>query len=947
MFKKRGIVALICAVSMLFSVQVGVFAEKFQYKTVDDFEFKDSRGNWWIQNTDNAVLSLSSQQVHSGTRALKYSYNYKSAEIGIISTAWGSGGTVIKNSGAYSYIGCWVYKDGENIQIALDVRDNNNSQTRLGFKSLSAEGWQYLEWEIPDGFLHDMKIYEFVVKKTEDEEGNAGAVYFDDLRVSKNSYYATEGAQGEMAGMSGVTDISSFTEGSPTLNELNIPYTTRKKAQSMQLDNENGFKSIKFKDSDQLPDSISGIALGDNGSALSILPGTAGVTWASGWLNDGEELYGKTSTTYSSGMHSSASGTEWVMLTFPQNETVSSVKIYPRTISNSARCFPATYTIEVSTDGNEWTTVTEVKNYTHNDGEEPVVHEFAPVEAKYLKLNATKLTHDGNPSTYYLQIRELEAYNEDGTNVALRSYGTVAYGGNPLSSNETVTYDDYFDNVFATGAKWVNMPHTTFWGTEGPSDQLVENMKYLYDNGVNITYRFTKGIPTASEEECDAFAEEFIKYITPYVEKMKDYIDVWQIANEDNFPGQSYSKQKTDSYAWVVGKVADKIRELDPGCKIEIETALIDFNWTRDVMEAGLAGKIDIMGVHVYKEVNGTDNMIEANGTFISGGIRHFPNEHPYADYLEEISEYKKLLQQYNPNCEIWCTETSVNRGDNSYCVSELVQAKWLAREYIYHQMLGVGPTCWWQLDAVKTGEIEWGLLDTDGKRLDSWYALRNVANTMNNDYSMTDTISAEFSNDKDMIYECFRNGDTYQIPYWVMAKMRTANTGRSTDITVKGIEVKNAVAIDMITGAVQELEFEQNGDSVTFKNMVARDYPTVIRINSSEKYDEYKAESSDEITEKTLFEKIISGSVVIGKDESIGLVRNKVKEIKSGDATGTVYMIDDMTYVPLRFISEALNKKVYWLDGLVIVSEASYEIDDETKEQLKQYFEEKCKEED
>lgn len=944
MISIRKILSLVCTLCILLTAINVYAAETFQSRIIDDFEFKDSRCNWWIQNTNNAILSLSSQQAHSGTRSLKYAYNYESAEIGIISTEWSKGGQLVKNITGYRYIGCWVYTEKTGMQIAIHLRDSNNSQIRSEFLNLAVEGWQYLEWPLSEALGNDMRIYEFVVKKTQSDNGDDGTIYFDDLQLSKTSYYAAGGSSNEIAGMAGVNDTSAFVEGAPTLSEVNVPAVTRKSPQTMQLDNDNEFKSIKFADSKKLPDSISGIALGDSGSVLSIMSGTVGVEWAAPWLNDGEELYGKVQqTTYSSGMHSGPDATEWVKLTFPEQETIQSVKIYPR--NASALCFPSSYTIELSTDGENWTTVAEKKNYTHKDGNEPVVHEFEPTEARYLKLNATKLTHDGNPSTYYLQIREIEAYNNDGVNVALRTNGTVAEGGNPLTSNETVTYEDYFNNVFNSGAKWVNIANTIFWDSDGPSDSQINNMKYLRENGVNITYRFTKGVPDVPKDKAEEFAKEFCEQVTPYVEKMKDYIDVWQIANEDNFPGNPYTKQKTDAYAIVVGKVADKIRELDPGCKIEIETALIDFNWTKDVMEAGLAGKIDVMGVHVYKEVNGVDNMIEENGTFIQGGVRHFPNEHPYKDYREEITEYKKLLQQYNPDCEVWCTETSINRGNNSYCVSELVQAKWLAREYIYHQMLGVGPTCWWTLDGIKTNDIEWGVLDLDGNRLDSWYALRNVANTMNNDYSATDSISAEFSNNTDMIYECFKNGDTYQIPYWVKAKMRTSNTGRSTDITVSGVEVKNAVAVDMITGVVQELKFEQDGDKVVFKNMIARDYPTVIRINSDAEYDVYNAEKVDAPVEKSMLEKIISSSTIIEAGNSKGIVRDNVKEIKTGDMTGTVRIIDDMTYVPLRFISEALNKKVYWLNGMVIVSDSDWDIDAETEKQLKEYFADKCKE--
>lgn len=645
----------------------------------------------------------------------------------------------------------------------------------------------------------------------------------------------------EIAGMMGVGDESSATEGDPTLDELDIPAVTREEPQTMQLDNENELKEIKYAASPKdLPDSISGLSIGDNGSGLEIIKGSVGVQWAVPWLNDGDALAEQdVNTTYSSGMHPTGTAKEWVMLTFPDVETIQTIKIVPR--DEGGTCFPASYTLEVSTDGENWTTVAEEKDFAKSDGD-PVVYEIDPIEAQYLRLSATKLNNDGNPETYYLQIRELEAYNADGVNVGVRDYGTKASAGNPLTSSEEVTYDGYFSNILDSGVKWVHVSTTTF-NADGPSDTQVENMKYLYDNGINIDYRFTRGIEALPEEEAAAYGEEFAENVAPYVEKMKDYIHVWTISNEENFCGEEYGEEKIKAYATVVGIVADKIRELDPDCKIEIDTALVDFNWTKAVMEAGLAGKIDVLGIHVYKETNGTDNMVEANGTFIDEGVRKFEDEHKYKDYRDEITSLEALMEEYNPGSEVWCTETSVNRGENWQCVSELVQAKWMAREYIYNQMLGVGPTCWWQLDGVKTGDVEWGLLGLDGERMDVWYALRNVANTMNNDYSLTDEVTAEFSTDTEMIYDCFKDGDTYQIPYWAFVKMRSENTGTSSDITISGVDVENAVAIDMITGAVQDLEWEQDGDKTVFKNMVVRDYPTIIRINSDAEYDAYEAE--------------------------------------------------------------------------------------------------------
>ncbi len=915
--------------------------EKFKAYVVDDFEFKDSSGNWWIQNTDSAVLSLSSQYAHSGARSLKYSYNKDTFEIGIISKEWSKGGMLVKNSSKYKYMGFWVYGDGKEASVGVDLRTGDGANVRFGFTAVNFEGWRYIEYKLGDNITPDIRVYEFLVKKSSSEYGNTGELYFDDLTFSENSYYATEGAGSEIAGMFGGDESGSSGEGAATLQEVTVPAVKRTSPQTAQIGNENPLQMLKYKESKDLPDNISGVATGDNGTVRTIAPGTRGVAWAAGWLNDGETLADQTNTVYSSGMHASSSATEWVMLTFPENETINKINILPR---KRSWCYPTAYTLEVSVDGENWTTVAEEKNFKYEDPDNaPVTYEFDPVTCKYLKLNATRLTHDGNKSTYYLQIREIEAYNESGENVALYTHGTTAEGGNPLSSNQVLDYDQYFSNIFDSGAKWINIINLEFWGNGNVSEIEKENMRHLSENGVNITYRFLHGIGNISEEDAKALGDEFAKQVEPYVTALKDYVDVWQISNEENFHGDpGGSKSRETAYAIVVGKVADRIRQLDPGCKIEIETALIDFDWTKNIMENGLAGKIDIMGIHVYKETYGPDNMIEANGTFIHNGTRYFPKDHKYKDYRDEIDNYRKLIQQYNPNCEIWCTETSINRGANPYCVTELVQAKYLAREYIYHQMLNVGPTCWWTLDFIKTNDIEWGLMSAAGERLDSWYALRNVANVMNNGYQIAEEMQAEFSQPDNMIYECFKNGDTYQIPYWVMAKMRSANTGRATDITISGIDVKNAVCIDMITGTVQALNFEKDGDKTIFKDMIARDYPMVIRINSDETYDVYNADTPGTVQEKQLWEKIASSAVLLQTNSDFGIVRGNKKDLSDTAEGAQTFVLNDISYVPARFLAEALGKHIYWLDGLIVISNSELEIDEDTANKLKEYYQTK-----
>jgi hypothetical protein len=130
----------------------------------------------------------------------------------------------------------------------------------------------------------------------------------------------------------------------------------------------------------------------------------------------------------------------------------------------------------------------------------------------------------------------------------------------------------------------------------------------------------------------------------------------------------------------LIRKAAERIREIDPEAKLEIETALFDFGWTKEVLDEGLADLIDQMGVHVYKELRVSKQRPEAVGTFIENGERRLENEQPYPDYRAEVEAYRTLLDSYKPGMGLWITETAANTGGGEYNVSPDSQAKFLAR---------------------------------------------------------------------------------------------------------------------------------------------------------------------------------------------------------------------------------------------------------------------------
>ena len=60
---------------------------------------------------------------------------------------------------------------------------------------------------------------------------------------------------------------------------------------------------------------------------------------------------------------------------------------------------------------------------------------------------------------------------------------------------------------------------------------------------------------------------------------------------------------------------------------------------------------------------------------------------------------------------------------------------------------------------------------------------------------------------------------------------MRDSNTGKAVDLIISGLELKYMEAIDMLSGSVHPLHFEQQGKEYRLKGIIVRDYPVVLRL--------------------------------------------------------------------------------------------------------------------
>ncbi len=149
------------------------------------------------------------------------------------------------------------------------------------------------------------------------------------------------------------------------------------------------------------------IALGKPAFASSTTPAQfTAWGWSLDYINDGRKTYGAYVGGWTSnvGRNSSADATEYVGIDFGDVFALEKVILQPHGY------FPIDYTIDVSVDGSEWTVISAVRGAS-NPKEDVVLTLDTPVNARFLRVTATKLTGGGNDG-YLFQLGEIEAFGK-------------------------------------------------------------------------------------------------------------------------------------------------------------------------------------------------------------------------------------------------------------------------------------------------------------------------------------------------------------------------------------------------------------------------------------------------------------------------------------------------------------------------------------------------------
>ncbi|WP_346141877.1 discoidin domain-containing protein [Kitasatospora cinereorecta] len=109
---------------------------------------------------------------------------------------------------------------------------------------------------------------------------------------------------------------------------------------------------------------------------------------------------------------SSADHTEWIQTDLGAVTPLNRVDLFPRNDGAATGFgFPVDFTVQVSADGSNWTTVANRTGYPR-PGAGAQSFPFATTDVRYIKVTGTKLSADPG-GTYYLQLAEIEAAGGD------------------------------------------------------------------------------------------------------------------------------------------------------------------------------------------------------------------------------------------------------------------------------------------------------------------------------------------------------------------------------------------------------------------------------------------------------------------------------------------------------------------------------------------------------
>ena len=170
------------------------------------------------------------------------------------------------------------------------------------------------------------------------------------------------------------------------------------------------------------------------------------------------------------------------------------------------------------------------------------------------------------------------------------------------------------------------------------------------------------------------------------------------------------------------------------------------------------------------------------------------------------------------------------------WCETEMARAKFVAQAFVGSAGLGmVTMFCNPYFSASSVGQSLFRVpvpdqIVTPMQPDAGYYVLRTISTVLDDwkpaEYSVTFSSPARFD-----WFTFHRGGNESMVAAWIPGKASDNVREMSSDVTFLNLKARKAWVIDLINGAEQELNFSINGANTVAKEVLIKDYPTLMRL--------------------------------------------------------------------------------------------------------------------
>jgi len=316
----------------------------------------------------------------------------------------------------------------------------------------------------------------------------------------------------------------------------------------------------------------------------------------------------------------------------------------------------------------------------------------------------------------------------------------------------------------------------------------------------------------------------WLKYVEATVKQYKNDIKEWEIWNEVN-----HDKTAGKNYASLLMKTAETIRKIQPDAVIiGLATVRVDLKFTKEVLD-------------ILKENNKL-------------GLVNYISYHPYVktpdNIYDDVNKLKELVDSYDPNIQLFQGESGCpailewTHALAYYPWTEISQAKWLMRRMAGDRVRNIRTSIFTIVDLKypdmlqSFGLLRANLLHEIIYKRPSYYGVQHMASVFDDTVTPVGELEYQSWNSREMTAAKFQKGESPILLLWYKDRVPDDNLKWDIlDITIKDINFKDPVYVEMISGKVYELkssDWSNKGKNVTFENLPVWDSVIMITERSN-----------------------------------------------------------------------------------------------------------------